>query len=432
VLARLKAHRWQVAGSIVVIAAVGVAVYFAATDEGGSASTQAAESSAPEVVVREVPAPDQQADELGFPAFATKNTTRISGADPTADAAAAALAVFPSAGDAAGPDAVTLVDAGDWPAGIAAGSLVAAPIRAPVLITDGGEVPDLTASALDQLNPKGSAATAGRQAFVVGAAAAPEGLETLEVEGNGAAAVAAEIDKLRERLAGKPDHILVASSDEPAYAMPAAAWAARSGDPVLFSGRDRVPKETVAALRRNDGVPVFVLGPEEAIDAEAMKAIKHVAPNAVRVGEEGPVENAIAFARYSSGTFGWNINDPGHGLVLANSERPLDAGGAAPLSASGTWGPLLLTDDAGRLPAALTDYLLDLKPGYADDPTRAVYNHVWLIGDPSALSVELQADVDQLAEVAPVTSGTGESSLGPAPGTPESQPSTPDRNSNQN
>ena len=217
-------------------------------------------------MVREVPAPDQQAEELGFPAFATKNTTRVSGADPIADAAGGALAVFPSAGDAAGPDAVTLVDAGEWPAGIAAASLVAAPIGAPVLITDGGEVPDLTASALDELDPKGSAATAGRQAFVIGAAAAPEGLETLEVEGDGAAAVAAEIDKLRERLAGKPDHILVASSDEPAYAMPAAAWAARSGDPVLFAGRDRVPEETVAALRRNDGVPVFVLGPEEAID----------------------------------------------------------------------------------------------------------------------------------------------------------------------
>jgi hypothetical protein len=151
-----------------------------------------------------------------------------------------------------------------------------------------------------------------------------------------------------------------------------------------------------------------------------------------RVAGEDPVANAIALARYDDGEFGWNVNDPGHGFVVARSDAPIEAAAATPLSASGTWGPLLLTDDADRLPAALTDYLLDLKPGYADDPTRAVYNHVWLIGDPSALSVELQADVDQLAEVAPVTSGTGESSLGPAPGTPESQPSTPDRNSNQN
>jgi hypothetical protein len=108
--------------------------------------------------------------------------------------------------------------------------------------------------------------------------------------------------------------------------------------------------------------------------------------------------------------------------VLAGAERPLNAAAAAPLSASGTWGPLLLTDDADALPAPLRGYLLDLKPGYADDPTRAVYNHIWLIGDTDELSVDLQAQVDELAEVAPVTSGSGSSSLGPVPGTPESQP----------
>ena len=34
---------------------------------------------------------------LGFPLVATRNTTRISGPDPTADAAAAALATHPPA-----------------------------------------------------------------------------------------------------------------------------------------------------------------------------------------------------------------------------------------------------------------------------------------------------------------------------------------------
>ena len=125
------------------IAAVGVAVYFATTDEGGSESTQTAKSPAPEVVVREVPAPDQQADGPRASRRSRPRTppgSRAPTRSPTPPRSA--LAVFPSAGDAAGPDAVTLVDAGDWPAGIAAASLVAAPIGAPVLITDGGEVPD--------------------------------------------------------------------------------------------------------------------------------------------------------------------------------------------------------------------------------------------------------------------------------------------------
>jgi hypothetical protein len=133
------------------------------------------------------------------------------------------------------------------------------------------------------------------------------------------------------------------------------------------------------------------------------------------------VAAAIEFARYVDGTFGWNINDPGHGFVVANGSRPADAGAAAALSGSGTWGPLLLTDDAGSLPADLEGYLLDLKPGYDDDPTRAVYNHIWIIGDEEAISVDLQVEIDEIAEVAPVRSGTGEPTLGPAPGTPEDE-----------
>ena len=85
-----------------------------------------------------------------------------------------------------------------------------------------------------------------------------------------------------------------------------------------------------------------------------------------RVSGEDPVDNAIALARYADGGFGWNINDPGHGFVVARSDAPLDAAAAAPLSASGTWGPLLLSDDADTLPEALREYLLDVKPGYTD------------------------------------------------------------------
>ncbi len=46
--------------------------------------------------------------QLGFPSLATKNTTRIPGADPAADAAGVALAVYPSAGPGTHPGAVTL------------------------------------------------------------------------------------------------------------------------------------------------------------------------------------------------------------------------------------------------------------------------------------------------------------------------------------
>ena len=127
--------------------------------------------------------------------------------------------------------------------------------------------------------------------------------------------------------------------------MPAAAWAARSGDPVLFVKRETAPKPTLDALRRHRGVPVYVLGPPSVISDKALEAVRKLSPSTRRIGAHDPVENAIAFARYASGSFGWDINDPGHGFVIANASRPLDAAAAAPLSASGTWGPLLITDE---------------------------------------------------------------------------------------
>jgi ell wall binding domain 2 (CWB2) len=414
---------------LVVAAVLGIG---ALTDDDDAAS----QAPAPEVVVRADEPPEEPTD-LGFPAFATSNTTRVAGADSVAVAAGIALAVFPNAGGVDGPNAVTMVPADDWAAGIAAASLVSDPVSAPILLSEGDELPELTTLALDSLDPRGSAETDGRQAFAVGTAPEPDDLKTTRIEGAGAAEIAAEVALLRERLVGEePAHLLVATSDEPEFAMPAAAWAARSGDPVLFAQRDSVPGATLEVIERFRDVPVYLLGPESVISAKAEKQIAEATKASVRrAGEDDdPVANSVTFARYVDGTFGWNINDPGHGFVIANASRPADAPAAAALSGSGTWGPLLLTDDAEAPPPDLESYLLDMKPGYEDDPTRAVYNHVWIAGDESAVSIGFQVEVDEIAEVAPIRSGSGESILGPEPGTPEpegqgrDQPKGADRN----
>lgn len=341
----------------------------------------------------------QPASELGYPAFATANTTRVGGADPASTAAAVALATYPSTTPAQRPAAVTLVDAADWQGAIAASVLMAQPLAAPVLISEAGGLPVPTAEALAALDPQGSVRTKGTAAFAIGAAATPDGLRTTRVRGRGAA-VAAAIAMLRDRLFGSPPrHIVVAPEAEPAFAMPAAAWAARSGDPVLFSGGDKLPPATAAALKRYPQTPVYVLGPTSAIASSVFREIERIGGPVGRVSGEDPVTNAVELARYSAGDFGWNINDPGHGFVVASAADPLDAPAAAALSGSGTWGPLLLTDSAATLPDALRSYLLDVKPGYSTDPTRAFYNHVWVIGDEEAISVSEQAEIDEVAEL---------------------------------
>jgi hypothetical protein len=337
-----------------------------------------------------------------------------------ATAAGVALAVFPSTGGVPGPDAVSLVDSNDWQAGIAAASLTAQPVSAPILLSTGNTIPSLTQDAITALGPAGSAATQGTQVFRIGDAASPSGVDVQHVTGKDPAAVAAQVDAVRQKLTGaKPDNVLLVSSTEPQYAMPAASWAARSGDPVLFVNKDSVPKPTIDALKRDQGANVYALGPSSAISDEALTNAGSATSEVVRIGDTDPVQNAIDFARYSNGSFGWNITDPGHGLVIASDQDPMDAAAAAPLSASGTWGPLVLSDDAGQVPASLRGFMLDIKPGYVDDPTRAVYNHVWIIGDQTTISVGFQAQVDDLAEVAPVRSGTG-TSVKPPPSQPPS------------
>jgi hypothetical protein len=344
--------------------------------------------------------------ELGFPAVATKNTTRVGGSDPASNAAAIALATFPAAAKSRQPDAVTLVDKDDWRAAIAASVLMASPLGAPVLVSDSTEIPAPTLQALDALGPQGSRASQGAQAFAIGDATAPRGLKVTRVGGDDSPAIAAAIAKLRDRLFGEaPKHIVIASADQAGFAMPAAAWAARSGDPILFTPHDRLPATTAAALKQHTGIPVYVLGPASAISAAVVREIAAIDKRVRRVAGPDPVASSIALARYSDQGFGWNINDPGHGFVVARDNAPLDAAAAAPLSASGTWGPLLLSDDAAALPPLLRDYLLDLKPGYTTDPTRGFYNHVWVIGDQEAIDVNEQGEIDELAELAKIGEG---------------------------
>src|SRR3954453_23409605 len=184
----------------------------------------------------------QAAQGLGFPAIATKNTTRVGGADPVANAAGVAQAVFPAVDAASRPKAVTLVDSGDWRAGIAASALFARPVGAPILLSDGTSLPAASDSALKALQPSGSKAAGGAQVIRVGDVATVAGRKTTDIKGSNPFALGRAIDAFLAAAGGKSsDRVIVASADKPAFAMPAAAYAAKSGIPVLFVTRDSIP-----------------------------------------------------------------------------------------------------------------------------------------------------------------------------------------------
>ena len=92
--------------------------------------------------------------------------------------------------------------------------------------------------------------------------------------------------------------------------------------------------------------------------------------------------------------------------MFANGDRPADAAAAAALSGAGTYGPLLVLAEPNTLAAPIQNYLLDIQPGFDDDPVRGVYNHGWLMGDEQAITVDVQSRIDALLEIQPVASGS--------------------------
>jgi hypothetical protein len=349
---------------------------------------------------------EQAADKLGFPSTATRNTVRVGGGDAAADAAGVASALYPATGDSDRPTAVVLVDQNDWVTGIAASVLAGRPIGAPILLADGGDLPPVTDDVLKRLKPKGSDLSRDAQVIRIGSATArPADFKTALIEGDNPFQAAAAIDRFFSAARAKPSNdVVLYSADRGEFAMPAAAWAARSGDAVLPVRRNAIPAPILRALREHARPNVFVLGPESVISKQVLDQLKkdRLARSVNRI--EGPtaVENAIAFARYEKGDFGWGVVVPGYNFSVASTTRPSDAAAAAALGTRGVFAPLLLTDDAEQLPPKLEEYLLSVQPGYEDNPGQAVYNRAWVLGDDTAVSVRQQAQIDQLTELVPV------------------------------
>jgi hypothetical protein len=345
----------------------------------------------------------QAAERLGFPTAATRNTTRVSGDDPVADAAGVAEALFPASTPATRPASVALVDKNQWQAGVAAAVLAGDPLHAPILLSDGGSLPGATSGTLGRLKPKGQALSKGAQVILVGdGPPAPGGFKSGRVHGRDPFSIAAAVDSFQTAVAGKPaTTVIVASADQPAYAMPAAAWSARSGDPVLFVSRNAVPAATRKAIGLHAKPEILLMGPPGIVSPNVEAELKKLGSvTRIPSREPGPVAAAAEFAR-SPKT--WGADHPGRNFSLASISRPADAAAAAALGNNGVFAPLLLTDKANVMPPPLEAYLLDVQPGFEnDDPSEAVYNRVWILGNIDTISQPVQSRIDQLTQLVPV------------------------------
>jgi hypothetical protein len=360
----------------------------------------------------------------GAVSVVTRNTTRLGGSDVATDAAAIARAVYPGLTAATRPEVVVLVNERDWLPALAASVLSSAPTGAPILFSEGNTLPTVTRQTLEALHPLGAPTLGGAQVIRIGTSApVPDAYLTRTAGPGVSSAAATSIERLLVTLdhGSAPSQVIVLAADAPrALAMPAAGLAAESGAPILFVTHARVSAATAEVLTGLHRPSIHVIDPSTVGPSTLgeLRHYGHVSPiaraSAPGVGGEA-VQNAIEVARYTSGTFGWGVKEPGHGLVFANAGRALDAPAAALLSATGDYAPLLLLGSANKLSSALVGYLSDIEPAYTSapqfQPVRGVYNHGWLIGDEQAISAVIQAELDSILEISPRSQSAEESSV---------------------
>jgi hypothetical protein len=357
--------------------------------------------------------------EEGAVTVTTRNTTRVGGADPVLDAAAIARVVYPGLTATSRPQAVVIVDRADWPAALAAAPLAAAPLNAPILYSEGGTLPQVSREALEAMHPSGSAALGGAQVLRIGTkATVPSGYIVRSLAQRDGASVATEVERvLRASTGATPREAIVVGSEGPSsLQMPAPGLAAESAVPLLPVAGGALPAAGEALLRTMHRPAIYVMNAAH-LSHEALGALARLGTVTKIPENEGSEATtatgaSIAAARFTDGTFGWGIKEPGHGLVFARSTRPQDAPPAALLSATGDYGPLLLLETAQTIPPQLAAYLGDIQPAYSSapefGPVRGVYNHGWLIGDEAAISLTVQAQLDSLLEISPRKQGAAE------------------------
>jgi hypothetical protein len=349
----------------------------------------------------ESPPPTETA---GANAVSTKNTTRLAGANAVADAAAVARAVYPGITAEGRPEAVVLVDQGNWPAALAASVLAGRPLRAPLLYSEGIALPEASQQALRALQPTGARALEGAQAIRVGDSAAPGELRVRSIEASEPAQLGVAVERLQAALRKRAPRrvIVVAWNAPPALSEPAAGLAALSGAPILFVQRTAIPPATRAELLRlGRSTSIYVVGPRTAVSDSVLGQLGRLG-SVTRIGSDDVASNSVAVARFSDGPFGWGAQEAGHGFVFASASRPLDGPAAASLAASGDFAPLLVLEEPSRIPRAVEEYISDLQPGYpASGPVHGVYNHGWLIGDEQLISAATQAELDAMLQITP-------------------------------
>ena len=323
----------------------------------------------------------------------TMDASRLDTDDPAALAIRLSRALIPAPNVAHRPRAVILAPDNSWEALAAAAPLVRL-VEGPILVGDS----PAASMEIGRLRPSGIPTLGGVTAIAVDVAP-PAGLRAESATGRTPADLSAGVDRLRSRLPGGDRQNVLLVPDDPRFALPAAYWAAYSGDALLFLDQSgSLPDATRAALTRRGGkAAIYLFGVAPPSDLGHYGTV-------TRIGGADPASAAVALAQFQNEAHdvGWGLDGTrwaaDHALVLANAAQPMLAAVGIPLGRLGEYGPLLWTDQ-DRLAPATNQYLWKTKPEYFMTPAEGPYHHLWLLGGLDQVSYAVQGEADLTQQI---------------------------------
>lgn len=331
-----------------------------------------------------------------------RNVVRITGISGTDVAGAALLAAFPPRAER--PAGWILVRRAAWREQVLAAQFAAAPVHAALLPIERDFLPTAAVDVLSRLKVRGFEASGGLEAMVLGTAARDvfgevkdAGLKLSQLKADSAAQLAADAVPFAGGFSGHhSSSVLVVSAQDRSYALPAAAWSAYSGDTIAFVDRGSIPPATRSLLRQRQKLTlrrpsIYVIGPRSAVSEDVARALGEYG-SVERIAGTTPAETAVALAGFHDPRtgFGWGIRRGPASVSLMSVRHPEDLAAALTFSGSGPRAPLLLTEDAARLPPAAQAFLRGLR--------GRVRNQAFAFGDEQRFTTRTLARLDALLE----------------------------------
>ena len=318
-----------------------------------------------------------------------RNVARIGGKSSADVASAALLAVHDDRSHQ--PRGLVLTPQDDWRQAVIAAQFAASPVSGAIVPTAGDYLPAGPTDLLTRLRPSGFPRAQGVEAVLLGKAGndvltAIHGadLHLTELSADSPEQLTLKAIPFRGGWAhAYSDAVVVVSSEERDYALPAAAWSAYSGDTVAFVTRSEVPGETREALVQRAKVrlqkpTIYVIGPPEVVPGSVVSELSRYG-RVKRVAGDTPAATAVALARYKDPKtgFGWGLDAGPANVSLVNVRDWANTFGALAFAGTGPRAPLLLTDSATSLPPAVLRYLSRLR--------NAAPNQGFVFGDQASI-----------------------------------------------